>query len=88
MRYAKQRDKNHAEIRDALRKAGCSVIESDIVDLIVGVARTTYILEVKRPDRRSESNLRPVQKMLRDTWRGQYAIVSTVEEAFAAVGIV
>lgn len=83
-RYAKRRDANHRSIRDVLVAMGCDVLESDIVDLIVGLAGNTYLIEVKRDGR---ARLRPVQKRLRESWRGHYAIVTTPEEACKAVGL-
>jgi hypothetical protein len=86
-RYAKRRDANEPDIRDALVKAGCDVIQADDVDLIVGRAGHSYLIEVKRPGRASESRIRPIQKRLRDNWRGHYAIVTTADDALAAVGL-
>lgn len=57
------------------------------VDLLVGRAGRTYLIEVKHPKRASESKIKPIQKILRDTWRGHYAIVTTPEQALAAVGL-
>lgn len=84
-RYAKRRDTNEAEIVAMLERIGCDVIRADDVDLLVGRAGNTYLLEVKRPDRATESRIRPIQKRLRDGWRGHYAIVTSCEEAMAAV---
>jgi len=85
-RYAKRRDANHREIIDALRQAGCDVEEPDVCDALVGRAGRNYMLEVKVPGY-AESALKPRQKRLRATWRGQYAIVTTIAEALAAVGL-
>lgn len=86
-RYAKRRDQNEGAIREALERAGCDVIQTDEIDLVCGRAGRSFLLECKRPDRASESRLRPTQKRLRDNWRGHYAIVTTVDEALAAVGL-
>lgn len=86
-RYAKRRDQNEGAIREALERAGCDVLQGHDVDLYVGRAGRSYFVEVKRPDRATESRLRPIQKRLRDNWRGHYAIVTTVDEALAAVGL-
>lgn len=84
-RYAKRRDENEPEIIDALKAAGCDVLQADDVDLIVGRAGRTFILEIKHPKRASESRIKPIQRKLRDSWRGQYAIVTTPEQALAAI---
>lgn len=86
-RYARQRDLNEPEIVAALEQAGCDVLRAQDVDLIVGRAGLTYLLEIKRPGRASPSRIRPLQQRLRDHWRGHYAIVSTVSEALQAVGL-
>jgi hypothetical protein len=86
-RYAKQRDLNEPEIISALQQCGCDVERIDLCDLIVGRAGVNYLLEIKRPDRRSESRIKPRQKRMRSTWSGQYAIVTTVAEALKAVGL-
>ncbi len=85
--YAKRRDENEPDIIEALRRAGCDVLLANDVDLIVGSRGSTFILEVKHPKRASESRIRPIQKALRDGWKGQYAIVTTPEQALAAVGL-
>lgn len=86
-RYAKRRDLNEPDIITALEAAGCDVLQADDVDLLVGRQGVTYLLEVKRPKRTSESRIRPIQKRLRDGWRGQYAIVTTPEQALRVVGL-
>lgn len=84
-RYAKRRDENEPQIIAALRAAGCDVLQADDVDLFVGRAGKNYLIEVKHPNRASESKIKPIQKRLRDSWRGQYAIVTTIEEALKAI---
>lgn len=52
--------------------------------------RTNYLLEVKRPwdkSRGDQGELSPEQERWHAAWRGQVAVVRTVEEALAAVGI-
>lgn len=86
-RYALKRDQNEPSIVEALESIGCDVLRANDVDLIVGRAGVNYLLEVKHPKRKSESNIKPIQKRLRDSWRGQYAIVSTPVEALKAIGV-
>ena len=87
-RYARARDQNEPSIVQALEAAGCDVIRGDDVDLLVGRAGVSYLIEVKRPKRATESRVQPIQRRLRDQWRGQYAIVTTPEEALRAVGAI
>lgn len=86
-RYARRRDLNEPGIIAALQHSGCDVEQIDLCDLIVGRAGMNYLIEIKRPKRRSESRITDRQKRLRATWRGQYTIVSTVAEALKAVGL-
>jgi hypothetical protein len=87
MRYASRRDMNEPEIVDALEAAGCDVLQATDVDLIVGRAGKNYLVEVKRPMRASPSRIRPIQQRLRASWRGQYSIVTSVDQALQAVGL-
>jgi hypothetical protein len=87
-RYAKRRDLNEKAIIQALEAAGCDVLQGQDVDLYVGRAGRNVFLEVKRPNRATESRIQPIQRRLRDRWRGQYAIVTTPQEALDAVGAV
>lgn len=84
-RWDAKRDANEREIIDALKQAGCTVEQLDTFDLAVGRImpdgeRRNFLLEVKMPNKRDE--LKDSQIKLRDTWRGQYSIVTSVVEAF------
>lgn len=96
MRRAAKTDRNHAEIRDALREAGCGIVDlsavgSGVPDLLVHAPAfpfTTYLLEVKdsrKPP--SERKLTPAQQEFHGRWRGPVRVVTTVEEALKAVGL-
>jgi hypothetical protein len=92
-RHALQRDLNEPEIIDALEKIGCSVVQLHTpCDLLVGrvvlgVPRT-FLLEVKNPDKSpAQKALTKDQVAFRATWRGHYAVVETVAQALAAVGV-
>ena len=86
-RYAARRDRSEGAIVDALETAGCDVLRATDIDLIVGRAGLNWLLECKSPGRASESRMRPLQKRLRASWRGQYSIVTTPAEALRAVGL-
>lgn len=85
--FARRRDLNEPAIVAALEAAGCDVLRANDVDLIVGRAGMNFLLECKRPTRATQSRLRPMQKKLRQSWRGQYAIVTSPENALCAVGL-
>jgi hypothetical protein len=57
-------------------------------DLIVGRAGRNFLLEVKNPEQvPSKQILTELEEVFHRNWRGQVAIVTTVEEALAAVGL-
>jgi hypothetical protein len=93
MRAAKV-DDNQAEIVAALRKAGCSVqplhrVGEGCPDLLVGKFGTNWLIEVKdgkKPP--SARKLTDPQVAWHRDWRGSVCVVSSVQEAFAAMGIV
>jgi hypothetical protein len=84
-------DENQPEIVAALRKIGASVqplhaVGSGCPDILVGWRGMNTILEIKdgaKPP--SARKLTPDQVEWHANWRGQVAVVETVEEAIAAV---
>jgi Holliday junction resolvase len=80
-RYAKRRDANEPDIVEALRAIGCTVIQCDAVDLVVGYQGVNHLIEVKT----KTGKLKDSQIALQETWRGQYSIARTVEEALKIV---
>jgi len=95
---ARRVDQNCAEIRDGLRALGYSVIVwNGIVDLVVGapgrqgIGPRNFLLEVKNPAR-TPSGLRQdaaktiSQQKMRAEWKGQWAVVKTLDEALAVMG--
>ena len=91
---AARTDANQQEIVDALRSAGASVeclhaAGKGVPDLLVAYYgrcqcsnSVTMLMEVKMPD----GTLNPRQKKWHAEWRGQVAIVRSVEEALALIG--
>lgn len=91
MRQRARVDGNHAEIVQALRAAGCTVLHLHQVgagcpDALVGIDGRNLLLEIKDgskpPSRRA---LTPDEAAFHASWRGQIAVVSTVDEALATV---
>ncbi len=93
MRRAARTDGNHAVIVQALEKAYCSVqslaaIGHGCPDLLVARNGRNYLLEIKDGSKvPSARKLTKDQSIWHITWRGQVAIVESVEQALAAVGI-
>jgi hypothetical protein len=86
--WARKVDANQAEIVDALRQLGASVlilsrVGQGCADLAVGLRGETFFLEVKT----DKGKLTPAEKEFMDSWRGHYAIVRTPEEALKAIGL-
>ena len=91
MRHAARTDANHAEIRDALRAAGCSVADTGSAgdgfpDLVVGLRSRNFLLEIKdgkKPP--SARKLTDDQVKFHGAWRGQVHVVTSVQEAIDVV---
>ena len=81
-------DANQAEIVEALRAVGASVVVLSRVgqgcaDLSAGFRGSNYFLEVKT----DSGKLTPAELEFQQLWRGHYAIVRTPEEALQAIGV-
>lgn len=87
MRYAAKVDIAQPEIVAALRAAGCSVLFiGKPLDLLVGRAGITYLLECKSGEAKRDDLTKPQKDFFRD-WRGHAQVVCSPEEALQAVGI-
>lgn len=86
-RYAQRKDANQGEIVAALEAIGCDVIVlHEPCDLLIGHQGRTLCFEIK--DGRKVPSARKLtrnQVKFHSQWRGHKAIVSTVDEALAAV---
>ena len=84
-------DSNHAEIAQALRAIGCSVMSlaslgNGCPDLLVGIFKRNLLLEVKDGDKSpSEQRLTVMEREWHETWKGQVVVVHNVDEAIAVV---
>lgn len=93
MARARKVDANQQEIISALRAIGCTVLPLHTVgsgcpDLLVGRCGVNYLLEIK--DGKKPPSCRKLTKDQVDfhaMWRGQVAVVTSVNEAFKAVGM-
>ena len=86
-----RRDTNEKSIIEALRAAGCSVLQLEdpdnegVPDLLVGHWAIDRLIEVKMPGKEPD----PAQRAFYSRWRGlPPLVVHSVEEAYAALGIV
>lgn len=84
-----KRDANHAAIKDALKVVGCSVLDLADVghgcpDLLVGYAGHNWLMEVKNGANKA---LTEDERRFLLLWRGQRAVVCSVDEALAVIGM-
>lgn len=86
-RFANRKDDNQSDIVKALRKAGASVFIMDHpADLLVGLPGITLLVECKITQRKGwASEKTDKQKKFLETWKGQYAIVYTPDEALELI---
>lgn len=93
MRRASNVDTNQAEIVAALRKVGCTVqhlhgVGQGCPDALIGYQGQNYLMEFKDGSKPpSARKLKPTQVKWHDEWRGQVAVVCSVDEAFDVIGL-
>lgn len=84
-------DQNQKQIVTALRKMGYSVRHTHMIgkgfpDIIVGMItktgqRLNWLFEIKNDKKyKSQQALTPDEKQFHDTWRGQVATITTIDE--------
>jgi len=84
-RFSARTDANEADIVKALRKMGYSV-QTRMDDLLIGHENKNFWVELKDPKhvgkdgKIRESAKKEGQKILEKEWRGNYNIVSSLEE--------
>lgn len=86
---AARTDANQSEITKALRKIGCSVqllhsVGKGCPDLLVGYKGNNYLLEVKDGEKPARK-LTPDQVIWHFDWKGQVAVVNSVQEAIDTI---
>lgn len=78
--WKNKRDANEADIFAELRAYGLSVEPLDKpCDAVAGYMGRSYLVEVKNP--KGKNKLSDPQKAFLETWRGDFTILRTVEEA-------
>ena len=92
-RRAKKIDSNQNGIVCALRRYPGVTVLLDMNDILVGYRMQNYLFELKSTDKISkrtgkilESAIKPSQVRLRETWTGQYNIVTTAAEILDIIG--
>jgi Holliday junction resolvase len=88
---ARRTDENQHEIIQALQQIGCAVADTSAAgegfpDLVVGYHGKNYLIEVKDGNKSpSRQSLTASQIRFHGRWRGQIAIVKSVNEAIELV---
>ncbi len=92
MRYRAKLDRNHTEVVNALRKAGCTVqslatVGKGCPDLLVGREGRNWLMEVKDGESKDKRSvlLTPDEMDWFAKWEGQVAKVCSAEEALKLV---
>ncbi len=93
-RRAAKVDANQEEIVKALRRIPGVSVSTGHDDVLIGYRGVTYWVEIKAPETRAkrsggirESSIKESQKKLRETWKGHYSIVSSLEEILSELCI-
>ena len=86
-----RRDDNHQEIVNGLRSRGFSVFDISQVDggagdILVGKANQTWLFEIKNPEK--GTTLTTDERKFKDSWKGQWAIITSVQEALEVMNAV
>lgn len=83
-------DNNQAKIMKTLRAVGATVTDTSMVgggfpDLVVGIKKKTFLIEIKNPDARGK--LETSQKIFQEFWKGEDVhVVENVEDALGVIG--
>lgn len=77
-------DANHRDIRAGLEAIGATCESKGPVDLLVGFRGVNYLLEIKT----ATGKVRPSQERFMGAWKGQVAVVRTIQQALVAVGAI
>lgn len=84
-RYARhQLDANHPEIRAGVEAFGGVWCPKGPLDGLVGFRGVNFLLEVKT----SKGQLRASQERFLAAWRGQAAVVRSLDEALKVIGAI
>ena len=86
-RFARKKDGTHQIVADAFRQAGWSVVDTyrapDCPDFFAASNGRTVAVEVKSKG----GKLTASQEKFRQTWTGEYYVVSTLDEAQQILGV-
>ena len=83
--YKARVDTNQPKIVKQIRQLGATVKTVSQVkgfcDIVVGINCKNYLLEIKDPDKPpSQRRLTPEEIKFKDSWKGQYNVVETIDD--------
>ena len=88
-------DSNQKDIIDILETIPALAVKTGHDDILVGFRGRNYWFEIKNPDSINkktgdikESWIREGQKKIKEEWRGQYDIVTSLDEILHIIGVV
>ena len=89
MKNRHRRDDNQKEIITGLRSSGFTVhdisqVDGGCGDILAGKNHRTWLFEIKDPD---QVKLTPDEKKFSRKWKGQWAIITSLEEALQITGM-
>jgi len=93
MRRRARKDENQNPIVAALNDLYVSVVDLSAVgcgltDLLIGHRGVNYLIEIKNPNQpKSKRKLTKDQVEFHATWRGQKAVVESVDEILQIIGV-
>ena len=77
-RYNPRRDANEKEIVNYFNRIGFSVARLNTpLDLLIGYKKRNYLVEVKMPGKKLNAN----QVEFTEGWKGQFIVISSIEDA-------
>ena len=85
MRLAARKDDNHTEISNAFERLGWSVLDihqiPNCADILVGKWKLSIVIEIKDGSKPpSKQKLTTGEMAFRDRWRGDYRIVTCIQD--------
>lgn len=93
MRRAHRQDGNHAAIKRAFERMGCSVADLSALgngcpDILAGFGGLSILVEIKDSDKSpSKRKLTPAEERFRMNWKGGYKVVENLDHVEETVNL-
>ena len=93
-RYNPRVDANQADIVAALRSIPGVSVKTGVDDILIGFKGFNYLIEIKNPETAVKKNgglkadaLRKSQVDMQDNWKGHFAVLWSLDQILAEIGI-